>query len=72
MKTRLEIFSRPKAPKILQELLSNSDGLPSSRLTKLLKNSKRFPKISKDFKRFKENPKESKRIQRIPKDSKRF
>ena len=67
MKTRLEIFSRPKAPKILQELLSNSDGLPSSRLTKLLKNSKRFQKISKDSKRIQKITKESKRFKRIKK-----
>ena len=41
-KTRLEILSRPKAPQILQEQLSNSEELPSPRPTKLLKNSKRF------------------------------
>ena len=49
--TRLEILSRPKAPKILQELLSNSEELLSPRPTKLLKNSKRFQKIQKNSKR---------------------
>ena len=52
--TRLEILSRPKAPKILQELLRNSKELPSPRPTKLLKSFKRFQnikKIQKDFKR---------------------
>ena len=63
--TRLEILSRPKAPKILQELLSNSEELPSPRPTKLLTNSKRF-------KRFKKIPNESKRIQKITKDSKKI
>ena len=33
--TRLEMLSRPKAPKILQELLSNSEELRSPRQTKL-------------------------------------
>ena len=60
--TRLEMLSRPKAPKILQELLSNSEELRSPRQTKLLKNSKIFQKI----------PKDSKRFQKIPKDSKSF
>ena len=40
-------FSRPKAPKILQELLGNSEELPSPRPTKLLKNSKRFKRFKK-------------------------
>ena len=73
--TRLEILSRPKAPKILQELLSNSEELPSPRPTKLLKDSKRFRKILKDSIRFQKIPKESKKIQNIsniPKDSARF
>ena len=61
-KTRLEILSRPKAPKILQELLSNSEELPSPRPTKLLKNSKRFKKIQKITKDY----------EKIPKDSKNF
>ena len=65
--TRLEILSRPKAPKILQELLSNSEELPSPRPTKLLKNSKRFQKIPKDSKRFQMI---LKRFQEIPKDPK--
>ena len=60
--TRLEILSRPKAPKILQELLSNFEELLSPRPTKLLKDSKRFQR----------NPKESKRFQKISKDSKIF
>ena len=81
-RTRLEILSRPKAPKILQELLGNSEELLSPRPTKLLKDSKRFQKIQKipedfkkipkDFKRFQKIPKDSKRFQKIPKDSKRF
>ena len=57
--TRLEILSRPKAPKILQELLSNSEELLSPRPTKLLKDLKRIQGI----------PKDSKRIQKIPKES---
>ena len=60
--TRLEMLSRPKAPKILKELLSNSEELQSPRQTKLLKNSKIFQKI----------PKDSKRFQKIQKDSKSF
>ena len=55
--TRLEILLRPKAPKILQELLGNSEKLPSPRPTKLLKNSKRFQKMPKDSKRLKEESK---------------
>ena len=43
--TRLEILSRPKAPKILKELLSNSEKFPSPRPTKLLKNYTIFQKI---------------------------
>ena len=79
--TRLEILSRPKVPKILQELLSSSEELLSPRQTKLLKDSKRFlmillsprpTKLLKDSKRFQKNPKDSKRFQKIPKDSKRF
>ena len=70
--TRLEILSRPKAPKILQELLRNSKELPSPRPTKLLKNSKRFQKIPKDSEEVSKIPKESKRIQKFPKDSKKF
>ena len=74
--TRLEILSRPKAPKILQELLSNSEKVPSPRPTKLLKNSKRFQKIPKIPKDSKKIPKDSKKIpkdsKRIPKDSRRF
>ena len=58
-KTRLKILSRPKAPKILQKLLSNSKELLSPRPTKLLKDSKRIQK----------NPKDSERFQKIPKDS---
>ena len=78
-KTRLEILSRPKVPKILQELLRNSKELPRPRPTKLLKNSKRFQKNTKRLqkdskysKRLQKNPKDSKRFQLIPKDSKRF
>ena len=67
--TRLKILLRPKAPKILQELLSNSKELPSPRPTKLLKKSKRFQKIPK---RFQKIPKDSNRLQKIPKDSIRF
>ena len=67
--TRLEILSRPKAPKILQELLSNSKELPNSRPTKLLKNFKRFRKIQKVPKDSKKIPK---RFQNIPKDSKDY
>ena len=73
--TRLEILSRPKAPKILKELPSNSEELPSPRPTKLLKKSKRLQqiqKIPKDFKRIQKNPKDSKRFQEILKDCKRF
>ena len=69
--TRLEIFSRPKASKILKELLSISEEPSSPRPTKLLKNSKRFQKIAKRFKRFQKNPKDSKRFKKNPKDSKR-
>ena len=57
-----------KTPKILQELLSNSEELPNPTPTKLLKNSKRFQKfqkIPKKFKRFQKNQKD-----KIPKDSK--
>ena len=72
MVTRLEILSRPKAPKILQELLSNCEELPSPRPTKLLKNFKRFQKIPKNSKRIQKIPKDSKGFQKIPKDSKRF
>ena len=68
--TRLEILSRPKTPKILQELLSNSEELPSPMPTKLLRNSKGFQKIPKNSKRFQKNPKNSKKVQKIPKDSK--
>ena len=57
--TRLEILSRPKAPKILQKLLSNSEELLSPRPTKLLKDSERFQK----------NQKESKGFRKIPNDS---
>ena len=70
--TRLEILSTPKAPKILQELLSNSEKLLSPRPTKLLKDSKRFQKNPIDSERFQKNPKDSKRFQSIPKDTKRF
>ena len=65
IETRLEILSRPKAPKILQELLRNSRELPSPRPTKLLKKNKRFQKIPKDSKRFQKVPKDSKRFQKI-------
>ena len=51
--------NHPKAPKILQELLSNSEELLSPRPTKLLKNSKRFQKNSK---RFQKNPKDANRF----------
>ena len=67
--TRLEMLSRPKAPKILQELLSNSEELRSPRQTKLLKNSKIFQKIPKDSKRFKKIQKD---FQKILKDSNKF
>ena len=70
--TRLKILSRPKAPKILQELLSNSEEFPSPRQTKLLKNSKRFQKIPEDSKRFLKIPKDSERFQKNPKDSKKI
>jgi len=60
-KARLEVLLRPKVSKILQEQLSNSEELLSTRPAKLLKESKRFQKISK----------ESNRFQKIPKDSKR-
>ena len=70
--TRLEILSRPKAPKILKELLSNSKELPSPRPTKLLKNFKRFQNIKKIPKDSKKIPKESKRFRKIPKDSKKI
>ena len=70
---------RPKAPKILQELLSNSEELSSPRPTKLLKNFKRFQNIPKDSKRFQKIPKRFqkilkyfKRFQKMPTDSKRF
>ena len=79
--TRLEILSRPKAPKMLQELLTLRNswvlGQPScskipkdfKRLQKITKDSKNIPK---DFKRSQKIPKESKRVHIIPKESKRF
>ena len=68
--TRLDILSRPKAPK---KLLNNSEEFLSLRPTKLLKNSKRFQKNSKRFQRdSKRFQRDSKRFQKIPKDSKRF
>ena len=70
--TRLEILSRPKAPKILQELPSNSEKLLSPRPTKLLKDSKRIQRIPKESKGFQKIPKESKGFQRSSTDSKRF
>ena len=69
IETRLEILSRPKAPQILQEWLSNSEELPSPRPTKLLKNFKRFQNIKKIPKDSKTIPKDSNKIQ---KESKRF
>ena len=73
--TRLEILSRPKAPKILQKLLGDSEELKrfqriptdSKRIQKIPTASKRFQKISKDSKRFQKNPKDTngyKNIQR--------
>ena len=73
--TRLEILSRPKAPKILQELLWISEELPSprhqagQRFQKIPKDSKRFQKTQKDFERIQKIPKVYRRLQR---DYKRF
>ena len=60
------ILSRPKASKILQELLSNSQELLSLRPTKLVKNFKGFQKIKKKFQKI---PKVSKKFHKKPKDS---
>ena len=67
--TRLVILSRPKAPKILQELLSNSRVLGQPSYSKIPKDSKRFQRIPKDSKRAQKIPKDCKKI---PKDSKRI
>ena len=83
--TRPELLSRPKVPKILKELLSDSEEL--KRFKKFLKDSKifkkdsncsspkltkGFQKILKDSKEFQKIPKNSKTLQRIQKDSKRL
>ena len=60
--TRLEILSRPKAPKILKELLINSQVLGRPSCSKIPKDSKRFKGFKKKFKRFQKILKESKRI----------
>ena len=63
---------RPKAPKILQELLSNPEELQSLWPTKLLKDSKRLQKTPKGSKKLLKAPKDFKRFQKIPKNPKRF
>ena len=63
---------RPKAPKILQELLSNSRVLGQPSYSKIPKDSKRFQKIPKDSKRVLKILKESKRFQKNPKGSKDY
>ena len=85
--TRLEILSRPKAPKIFHELRSNSEELKGfQRNPKELKKDYNYssPRLTNRFQR---NPRYSKRIltaqvlgqpmdskgfQKIPIDSKRF
>ena len=76
-KTRLEILSRPKAPKIFHELRSNSEELKGfQRNPKELKKDYNYssPRLTNRFQR---NPRYSKRILTAqvlgqPKDSKRL
>ena len=48
--TRLQILSRPKVPKMLQDLLSNFEGFQG--IPKIIKNFKGIQKISQDITRF--------------------
>ena len=84
IQTRLEMLSRPKAPKLPQSIPScevtqrNSKDSKEFQLLKsqadlqISKDSKGYKRIPRDSKGFQRIPKDSKGFQRIPKDSEGF